>query len=411
MGCECRNATTGVRAFAAADRRLVIAALGTSQIVGYGTLYYSYSVLAPGIAADLGWSMQWVFGALSAALLAGGVAAPAVGRWADRAGAGLVMTVGSLAASLALVACALAPGKTAFVLGLVAVEMASTLVQYSAAFVLLVQLDSIRAPRNITYLTLIAGFASTIFWPVTAVLHEHLSWREVFLVFAVLQLFVCMPIHAWLWSIAGPVHAHARAALAPGAGSPPAAARRPRAFLLMAVGFALLSFVNSATLVHMLPALGALGLGAMAVAIGTLFGPAQVVSRLLNMIFGGELPAPLLAVVSAALQSSALVILLLTAPALPGAIAFAIVFGFGSGLASIVQGTLPLYLFGPVGYGGLAGRLASIRLILSATAPFVFAFLMQSWDVHPALAVTACMGAGAVVAFLLVARLAPAEQG
>jgi MFS family permease len=409
MGCECQNPTTGVRTVAATDRRLVIAALGLSQIIGYGTLYYAYSVVAPGIATDLGWPRQWVFGALSAALLAGGVVAPAVGRWADRAGAGLVMTVGSLAAAVALAATALMPGRTAFVLGLVAVEMASTLVQYSAAFVLLVQLDSVRAPRNITYLTLIAGFASTIFWPVTAVLHEHLSWREIFLLFALLQLLVCLPIHAWLWSIVRPLHARAKAAVNPAKSGAAAAAHRPGAFRLMAVGFALLSFVNSATLVHMLPALGALGLGAVAVLIGTLFGPAQVVGRLLNMIFGNALPAPLLAVVSAALQSSALVVLLLSAPTVPGAVAFAIVFGFGSGLASIVQGTLPLYLFGPVGYGALAGRLASIRLILSATAPFVFAFLMESWDVHPALAVTAAMGGGAVVAFLFIARLGPAD--
>lgn len=397
---------TGLRAAAGADLRLAIAALGVSQIVGYGTLYYAFSVLAPGIAADLGWSSQWVFGALSAALLAGALAAPAVGGWADRAGAGLVMTAGSLAAAVALAATALLPGGAAFVLGLVAIEVASTLVQYAAAFVLLVQLDSARAARNITYLTLIAGFASTIFWPITAALHEHLSWREVFLVFVLLQLFVCLPIHAWLWSLARPIHAATRAAVA--AGTPSGAVRRPDAFALLAVGFALLSFVNSATLVHMLPALGALGLGAMAVLIGTLFGPAQVASRLVNMLFGAELPAPLLAVVSAALQSVSLLVLIATAPAVPGAVAFAIVFGFGSGLHSIVQGTLPLYLFGPAGYGDLSGRLASIRMIVTAAAPFAFAFVMEAAGVHPALAITAAAGALSILAFLLVMRLGPA---
>ena len=70
--------------------------------------------------------------------------------------------------------------------------------QYGAAFALLVQLQPAVAPRSITYLTLIAGFASTIFWPITTALHAHLSWQNVYLVFAALNLFLCLPLHAWL---------------------------------------------------------------------------------------------------------------------------------------------------------------------------------------------------------------------
>ncbi|TIX96790.1 MAG: MFS transporter, partial [Mesorhizobium sp.] len=183
------------------DRKIPAAALwalGLTQIIGYGTLYYSFSILVPSIALEFAWPEQWVFGALSASLLVGGLFAPTAGRWADRFGAGRVMTFGSLAAAAALVACALAPGRVSFVLALVAMELASAFVLYSAAFVAIVQIGGARAQRSITHLTLIAGFASTLFWPLTAALHEHLTWREVYLVFAGINVAICLPIHAWL---------------------------------------------------------------------------------------------------------------------------------------------------------------------------------------------------------------------
>lgn len=392
------------------DRWLVVAALGLTQIVGYGTLYYAFSVLAPAMAQELGWSSEWIFGALSLSLLAAGLAAPWAGRWVDRFGAGRVMASGSLAAALALAGWALAPGQVAFVVGLVAIEVASTFVLYNSAFTLLVQVDHARAQRNITYLTLIAGFASTLLWPITSALLQHLTWREIYLVYAATHLVVCLPIHYWLSSLSrqrGPDRtAPAAGSTAAGTGGLLPAALRPRAFLLMAVGFSLISFVNGATLVHMLPVLGALGLGAMGVVVSTLFGPAQVLSRLINMVFGAELPPPTLAIIAAVFEPLAIAILLLSAPSVPGAIAFSIIFGLGSGLGSIVQGTLPLHLFGKEGYGELVGRIASVRMIVSAVAPFVFAFLMENFDATWALGLTAALGVGALASFLWIAQLA-----
>jgi MFS family permease len=387
---------------------LIVVALGLTQIIGYGTLYYAFSVLAPAMAKDLDWSSEWIFGALSAALLAGGFAAPWAGRWSDRFGAGRVMAGGSLAAALAMTACAFAPGKITFVLGVIAIEIASTFVLYNSAFTLLVQIDHARAARNITYLTLIAGFASTLLWPITSALLQHMSWREVYLVYAATHLVVCLPIHCRLSSLShgqGSDRAATAAETTVAGGSLPTALRT-HAFLLMAIGFSLVSFVNGATLVHMLPVLGALGFGAMGVVIGTVFGPAQVLSRLTNMVLGAELPPPTLAIVAAVLEPLAIAILLLSAPSVPGAVAFAIIFGLGSGLGSIIQGTLPLHLFGRAGYGELIGRIASVRLIVSAVAPFVFAFLMEQLSVQWALGLTAVLGVGALASFLWIGRLA-----
>ena len=151
--------------------RLPIAAilsLGVTQIIGNGTLYYSFSILAPDMGASLGWSQEWVFGALSVALLIGGFTASWLGSLIDRVGAGVMMSIGSAVAAAALIACAYAPGRITYVAGLIGIGVAANLVQYGATFVLLVQLQPTVAKRNITYLTLIAGFASTLFWPLTS---------------------------------------------------------------------------------------------------------------------------------------------------------------------------------------------------------------------------------------------------
>lgn len=242
-----------------------IASLGIGQIVGYGTLYYSFGILAPDMARDIGWPIEWVFGALSAALLAGGLVAPLTGRWLDRFGAGRIMAAGSVVAAAALTAAALAPGAPAFIVALVAIEVASTFVQYGAAFPLLVQRHPGTAQRSILYLTLIAGFASTLFWPLTTWLHGTMSWREVYLVFAAMNVVVCLPIHVWLARRpmtkpfpTGEVEPLIPAVLPSGLVPP---LLRSRVFLLMGVAFAFQSLVVSSVLVHMLPILSALGLG------------------------------------------------------------------------------------------------------------------------------------------------------
>lgn len=373
----------------------VVWALGLTQIIGYGTLYYSFSALAPAMALDFGWSEEWVYGALSGSLLIGGLLAPISGSWADRFGAARVMVWGSVAAALSLAACALSPNGPAFIAGLVAMEVASGFVLYATAFAALAQIAGQGAQRSITHLTLIAGFASTIFWPLTTMLHEYLSWREVYLAFAALTLAVCVPVHAWLAAQGkGARAARLTETIEDVPLVPPG--QEQWAQIVMLLGFALLGFMSSAVLVHMIPMLASLGLGAAGVFVTTLFGPAQVLSRLINMQFGRGMSPPALGVVAASLMPLALVVLVTTAPFLPGAAAFAVLFGLGSGLSSIVSGTLPLALFGRVGYGRRLGSVSSARLIVSSFAPVVFALVAGAMTTPATLWLVA--GAGALSA-------------
>lgn len=381
-----------------------VAALGVTQIIGYGTLYYSFSILAPDMAAQFSWSSEWVFGALSAALLVGGLTAPWLGVLFDRIGAGRVMASGSLAAAVALIACALAPNKAAYVAALIAIEVSANLVQYGAAFALLVQIRPQVASRSITYLTLIAGFASTIFWPITTALHAHLSWQNVYLVFAVLNLVICLPVHAWLSRSGTAPRAVASTAAPQVAGRLPPQRRR-LGFAIMVTGFSLMSLSSSAMLVHLVPLLSGLGLGATAALVGTLFGPSQVGSRLINMLFGKNLPPLHLAVIAAMLIPGGVLVLLFSAPSVAGAMVFAVIFGMGNGLLSIVTGTLPLHLFGSEGYGKLQGKMMAARLILSALAPFVLAFAMENLGIATSLGIVAALGGLSIIALSSLALL------
>ncbi|MBB4190039.1 putative MFS family arabinose efflux permease [Rhizobium aethiopicum] len=380
-----------------------ISALGLTQIIGYGTLYYSFSILAPGMAKDLGMSLEQVFGVFSASLFVGGLSAPIIGKQMDRIGAATVLTIGSMLSALTLALCAWSPSIVVFALAVVLIEVASGMVQYQAAFAALVESDPKTASRSITYLTLIGGFASTIFWPISAALMGYLTWREIYLAFAALNLFVCMPLHLWMAR-------KGRAAVAAGtkrarehvvgAVSPE---RRRGAMIVVSAAFAILGFTLASILAHMVPMLGDLGLGTAAVVVGSLFGPAQVLSRLINMIFGTRLSPPILAVIAAALMVVGIIILGVSGSWLPGAVAFAICLGLGSGINSIAQGSLPLYLFGSDGYGTITGKMAAARLALGAAAPFAFAAAMQSLGIGLSLFATAALGVVGMAAFASLA--------
>lgn len=169
-------------AFVPSRDTAIVSALGLTQIIGYGTLYYSFSILAPHIAADLAISLEEVFGYFSISLFIGGLSATVIGRQMDKIGAATVLTLGSVLSALTLILCAWSPSVAVFAGGIVLLEVSSGMVQYQAAFAALVENDPKTASRNITYLTLIGGFASTIFWPISAALLDVLTWREIYVI-------------------------------------------------------------------------------------------------------------------------------------------------------------------------------------------------------------------------------------
>jgi MFS family permease len=380
-----------------------ILALGITQVVGYGTLYYAFAVLARDLTAELGVSLPFAFGAFSLALLAGGVVAPVVGRAIDRHGARRVMALGSAGAGLALAALSQATGPASLVVALVLVEIASAMVLYDAAFAALAQgAGAAGARRAITLMTLIGGFASTVFWPVTHVLGGGLGWRETYLIFAALHLFLCVPLHLTLRRQGAAssidVDKPAEAALLP-------AAKHARAMLWLAVSFSLGGVVFAALTVQWVLVLQATGLSAAAaVTAGTLLGPAQVGVRVIDLLFGVRRHPMTMALMSAGLLVLALGLLIVMPTSLAGAMVFAMVFGLASGLTSIVRGTVPLALFGAEGYAGRLGVLAGLRLASGAIAPFALSLALAGLGAGVTVAVAFGVALAAMIALTMVPR-------
>jgi len=359
-----------------------VLALGVTQIIGYGTLYYAYGVVVPRLSADLGISVTMAVGAFSLALLISGLAAPLVGRQIDRRGARMMMAAGSVVAAAALVALAFAQGTLTLGAALIAAEIASTLVLYDAAFAALAQaMGPARARRAITQMTLIGGFASTIFWPATQMLAAQWGWRETYLAFAALHLLVCLPLHLSLPRAPLDLPAPAPGIAAPAAFAPLPPAQHSRAMLWLAVGFSVAGLVGSAVAAQWVPALMALGLSeGAAVAAGAVMGPAQVGVRVLDMAFGLRLHPLTTAIISTGLMAAALALLAIAGPGTGAAVAFALLFGLANGLTSITRGTVPLALFGAQGFAARLGTLAGLRMVSGAVAPFALALSLGLWD-------------------------------
>lgn len=403
--------------------------LGVSMTIGYGTLYYSFSVLAPEIAGEFGWDESFVFAIFSLGLLAGAVSAPIVGRQIDRFGARLVMSLGSLLAALSLVLLAQMQNAWQFAAIALAAEFVAIAVQYDAGFAALAQRYGRNARAEITLVTLIAGFASTIFWPLLQWLLTWMSWRDVYLVLAAMNLLIALPIHLAMPKgvpMPMPVPVPARADIGgakalPERGDevkaegremqsqpaqPVASDRRPMA--LMAISFAGGGFVMSAIGAALLVLLGDLGFAAATATFAASFiGPSQVGARLVEYVRRSMFSPPLTAVVAAVAITLAMVLLCLTVvePWPVAIFAFAVVYGIGQGLTSIVRGMLPLHYFGPKGYGRRTGALSGIRMVLSAAAPFSIIWLNERLGPAAALGCLVLVATISTVAMLALVRL------
>ncbi|MCG6857166.1 MAG: MFS transporter [Salaquimonas sp.] len=389
-----------------------VGGLAITMTVGYGSMFYSFSILADQFVTAFGWSRSFVFAVFSVGLLASGLVAPAVGNLLDRVGARRPMTIGSLLAGLALISVGLTQGRVSFTAASLLVTLVSALVFYEAAFVAMTQVAGERARLGITQITLVAGFAQTIFWPLVVFLLKYLDWREVYFVLGAMQFAICAPIH-WLVLPRGvPVHAAADVGAAADQGTRLRGPVPPGTMVLLGICFCGGAVAITATQLHLPEILNGLGYSiSAAAAIGALVGPFQVSARVVEMGFGARRTPMTTGLASTGLLTAGLAFLLFAGLSAKAAIAFAVCYGAGQGLTYIVRGAVPLFLFGPVGYGRITGKLNSLRLILSATAPFGFAWIAETWGQRAAIALlvaSAAISLGAL--FILFRRIVAASQ-
>lgn len=378
-----------------------VLALGTTQTIAWASSAYLPAILATPIATDLGLPRSSVFAAFSLSLVLMAFAGPMVGRAIDRGG-GRTMLVGSslvLASGLAMLGCA-ADAWLLFsawcVLGL---GMAMGL--YDAAFATLVRLHGGAAREPITGITLIAGFASTVGWPLTAFVAERYGWRVSCFAWAALHLGIAIPLNLrWIPAPKTEDIRSAQTVAAPGAategniGKFARPASDPRAFLLLALFFAATSFVTSAMAAHLPGLLLAAGASALAaLTAATLLGPAQVAARMIEFFAARRYRYhPLLtARLATALHPVGAMVLGIFGGLPLAAAGFALLHGAGNGMITIARGTLPLAIFGPLGYGLRQGWLSMLARGMQAAAPVAFGLVLDSYGARAAIALSAML--------------------
>ena len=389
------SGTAAARPAEDAIPRWVLPTLCLTQVVGWGTVYYSFPVLSGVIGAETGWSATGMAGAFTGALLTSAALGVPVGRWLDRHGPRVLMTVGSLLAAAALGMIAWSPSLGWFASAWVLTGIAMSATLYPPAFAALTRWYGPRRIRALTVLTLAGGLASTVFAPVTALLADRLGWRAAYAVLAALVAVVAVPAHGWGlrgdWP-APPPPAHL--------GHHPGRVVRSRAFLLLAAAFSLGACASYAVVVNLVPLLTerGMGLATAAVVLGA-GGAAQVVGRLGYPALARWVPVRArTAVVLAGVAVTTAVLALLTSTA--ALVCTVAVAGALRGILTLLHATAVTDRWGMSHYGSLTGLLSAPVTISAALAPWLGAAMASGLGGYPPmfLAVAALAAAAALAA-------------
>ncbi|HEX3410456.1 MAG TPA: MFS transporter [Stellaceae bacterium] len=381
-------------------RNIVVAALGTTQALAWGSSYYLPAILAEPIAEGLGLSRAMVFGVFSGSLLLSAFLGPTVGRAIDNRGGRGVLVLSNVVLAAGLVLLALVQGVIGLATAWAVLGVGMALGLYDSAFATLTGLYGRAARGPITGITLIAGFASTIGWPLSAFLDASMGWRGTCLAWAALNLLVCLPLNRLLIPRAPPpehaIEPEGSATVSPRGAMP-----------ILAFVFAATWFVTGAMAAHLPRLLEIAGASSTAaIAAAALVGPAQVAARLVEFGVLRWIHPLVSARIATVLHPVGAGIL--AAFGAPAIMAFALFHGAGNGLLTIAKGTLPLAIFGPVGYGLRTGILAAPARAAQAASPLIFGLLID-WLGVGALTISAGMSIAALIALMgLRARTAPA---
>jgi MFS family permease len=343
------------------------------------------------MAAELGLATAWVFTAFSAGLLVSAFLGPAAGRLIDLYGGRRVLPASNLVFAAGLAMLGTSAGVVSLFASWLVIGIGMSAGLYEAAFSTLAGIYGREARRSITGITLIAGFASTVCWPLSAYMDVTLGWRATCYVWALAHLALGLPINLALPA--------ARSAEREGEAAGPRTAGEGRMLVMACLSFVFAAtwFCSTAMAAHLPRVLQESGASlATAVAAAALVGPAQVGARVLEfwlMRHVHPIVSARIATLAHPIGAAGLI-----AAGSPAATAFAVVHGAGNGVMTISIGTLPLALFGAAGYGLRQGFLMAPARLLSASAPFLFDLLLARYGTA-SLAVTAGLG---VAAFLVL---------
>lgn len=386
-----------------------VAFLSLAQLISWGSVFYAFALFLEPMNRELGWSKPELTAAYSLGLVASGLVAVPLGRLIDLGYGRVVMTGGSLLAAVLLALWAQIESYPLFVLLWIGLGATMSAVLYEPGFAVLIRRLGLGARRGITAMTLVGGFASTVFLPLTHLLIAWFGWRHALLALAAMNLCVCAAIHALAIPPQVPKSAaEPRRIEKSGAGR----VLRQAAFWSFVATILLHGVLSTGFAIHLIPLLVERGFtpGA-AVAAFAVIGPAQVAARLLVAV--GERAFGLRAVgfVSVLLWLLAFALLPFIPPGSWLVVAFAILYGASNGLMTILRALLPPELFGRKDYGTIQGFIAAPSTFARAAAPFAIGALWAwSGGYGVVIGIAFAMALATLVAFALTLALAEAPQ-
>ncbi len=386
--------------------RRLVAALAVTQTVGYGVLYYAFSALLGPMSRDLGISTATAAGALTTAVLVSGLASIPVGRWLDARGGHALVTAGSLIGAAAVIGWSQVQTVIQLYGVFVAIGIASAMVLYEPAFAVVVAVtEPASRTRALLGITLVAGFASSIFIPLTGQLVDALDWRRTLLVLAAALAAITVPLHAIALRRSAPrTHlSHKRA-------QTPHRALRDGGFWLLAAAFVLHSAALAVIAIHLVLYLTTLGHSpALAATLAGLLGLLSVTGRIVATLSLRWLPMATICAGVFVLQGFAISLLPIVGHHLIGAVVCLVLFGLGFGVASIATPAILLDRYGATGYATIAGTLAAPVLVARASAPLGGALLAATTGYRPLIFAVAgaCVLAGLLLALTRWSKTQP----
>jgi MFS family permease len=380
-----------------------VSALSIAVTISYGTIFYAFALIIDPMEQELGWSKTALTAAFSLALGASALFSVPVGRLIDLGYGRAVMTGGSILAAILLGLWALTADYLAFMAIWFGLGVAMSAVLYEPAFAVLAGHLGLMTRRGITVMTLVAGFASTVFIPLTHLLIEAYGWRGALLVLAAMNLGLCAVLHGLSIPGAAGRIGHGHPSSSSAQASNPRRVLTSASFWFFVVTSVLQGMISTGIPVHLIPMLVERGFSLdAAVAAFAVVGPAQVAARFMTGFGERALSLKGIGILTMGLNVLAFGLL----PFIPAGswliIVFAAFYGASNGMMTIVRALLPPELFGREDYGVIQGMISFPVRIAMAAAPFAFGALWAWWGSYGAVVITClAMALCSFVTFML----------
>lgn len=410
------NAASKIEASSPAYSSTWVVAFSVPQLIGWGSLYYAFALLVGKMETELSFTQLELASAFSLGLLIEGLLAYPIGRLIDQGKARWLMPAGSLLAALGLLQLSRVQQLFDLYLAWGILGSAMAMVLYSTSFAVLTHRFPTNYRQAITTLSLLGGLASTVFIPLVAWMVQSLGWRQAIEVLALLQLLVCLPIHALM--LHKPIAPIARKAAANTSAltSTTTSTELPRLlrswpYLQVCAFIVLMTTVSAALPLHLVSMLRTFHFEeSWAILVPASMGVFQVASRLLLFFFEKRFDVHLANRFIPMLIPLGLLTLLIASLLAPGvaltfAMLFVLLFGMGNGMLTIVKGTAMAQYVSREHVAALNGVMGLPLALARASAPLALAALWnKQWGYVPGLSVLLILATLGVGALMLAQR-------